>query len=87
MKSCRIGLPRSVALVASAWAEPAPGSRASPFPDALAAAAISQDRLDGIHENSLILDNGDSNGLPYSSGGSLILRITKNDMWKGEYES
>jgi len=77
----------SLAAAAPAWVEPATGSPESPFPDALEAAAISQDRLDSIHENSLILGNGDLNGLLYSSGGSLVLRITKNDVWDARIDT
>jgi hypothetical protein len=41
---------------------------AIPFPDALDAAAIVEDRLDSIQEHSLILGNGDLNGLQAKVG-------------------
>jgi hypothetical protein len=75
-------LPATLALAGSV-----PASPAVPFSDELDAAAISQDRLDSIHENSLILGNGDLNGLLYSSGGSLVLRITKNDVWDARIDT
>lgn len=57
------------------------------FPAALDTAAIVQQRLDSICENSLILGNGDLNGLLYSQGGTLVLRITKNDVWDARIDT
>lgn len=87
MKSRWIALLLSFMSAASAWAGPSPGLPAGPFTDALDAASISQDRLDSIHENSLILGNGNLNGLLYSSGDSLVLRITKNDVWDARIDT
>ena len=52
-----------------------------PFPAALDAARIRQEQLDDIMENSLILGNGDINAVLHGSGRSLVLRLTKNDVW------
>ncbi len=58
-----------------------------PFEKALDAAAVGQDRLDNLLERSLILGNGDVNGLLYSQGGNLILRLTKNDVWDARIDT
>ena len=52
-----------------------------PFPAALDAAAIRQERLDSIMDNSLILGNGDVNALVWTEQGALMLILTKNDVW------
>jgi len=51
-----------------------------PFPTALDRAAICTERLDRVLDDSLILGNGDINGLLFQSGGALVLRVTKNDI-------
>ncbi|HID06496.1 MAG TPA: hypothetical protein EYP10_05040, partial [Armatimonadetes bacterium] len=58
-----------------------------PFPDALDSACISVPKLDDVLEYALILGNGDINGLLYSEGGTLILRITKNDVWDARLDT
>jgi hypothetical protein len=55
-------------------------SNGIPFSEAIDKAAIEQDSLDDIHENSLLLGNGDLNGLVNVADGKLIIRITKNDV-------
>jgi hypothetical protein len=52
-----------------------------PFPDALDAAVVSQDRLDDINRRALVLGNGDLSGLLWERNGVLCLRVTKNDVW------
>lgn len=51
-----------------------------PFPDAPGRAAIVQDSLNDILENSLLLGNGDLNGLVNVADGKLIIRLSKNDV-------
>jgi hypothetical protein len=51
-----------------------------PFSDALDRAAIVQDSLNDILENSLLLGNGDLNGLVNVADGKLIIRLSKNDV-------
>ncbi len=58
-----------------------------PFPKSLDSAAIAVDRLDDILKYSLILGNGDINALLYEEDGSLILRITKNDVWDARLDT
>ena len=51
-----------------------------PFPDALDRAAVVQDSLNDILENSFLLGNGDLNGLVNVVDGKLIIRLSKNDV-------
>jgi hypothetical protein len=74
----------ALALLAAA----VPGSDgAIPFPAALDAAAIRLDRLDDIHERSLILGNGSLSGLLLERDGALLLRITKDDVWDARIDT
>ena len=43
-------------------------------------AAIKQNTLHSISDNSLIIGNGDLNGVVYSQGENIIIRIVKNDI-------
>jgi len=58
-----------------------------PFPSALDAAAVVEDRLDDIYRNALVLGNGDLNALLYAQGGALHMRITKNDVWDARVDT
>ncbi|MBC8874932.1 MAG: hypothetical protein H8E44_36385, partial [Planctomycetes bacterium] len=58
-----------------------------PFPAALDAAAIRQERLDDLLENSLILGNGDINALLFATPEGLTLNLTKNDVWDARVDS
>jgi hypothetical protein len=58
-----------------------------PFQDALDGAAVKQQQMGHIMENSLILGNGDLNGLLFSRGETLVLRITKNDVWDARIDT
>ena len=51
------------------------------YPDALAAATVSEDKIADIHSQALVVGNGEMNALIYSSGNDLHLRISKNDCW------
>ncbi len=51
------------------------------YPDALAAAAVSESKISDIHDEGLVVGNGEMNAIIYSSGTDLHLRISKNDCW------
>jgi hypothetical protein len=57
-----------------------------PFSDALEIAAIVQDSIPVTLENSLLLGNGDINGLLNVIEGKLIIRLSKNDIgdWRND---
>jgi len=79
--------PSVLAITAAASVAFSPAHAAVPYLSALDAAAVTEDRLDNIMENSLILGNGDINGILYSSGPNLILRLTKNDVWDARVDT
>ncbi len=58
-----------------------------PFPKALADADIRLDRLDRIVDDALIVGNGDINALVYTSGRTVMLNLTKNDVWDARLET
>jgi len=58
-----------------------------PFPVALADATIQVERLTDISEYSLILGNGDINALIYADSNSILLNLTKNDVWDARLET
>ena len=58
-----------------------------PFPEALDAAVVSQDRLDDIARRSLVLGNGDLNALLWDSGDAIRMRVTKNDLWDARIDT
>ena len=60
---------------------------AVPFPAALDAAAVAEDRLDDVGSRALVIGNGDLNALLYSQGASLRLRISKNDVWDARVDT
>ena len=53
----------------------------APYPDALAAAAVSEDRIDDLSKRGLFVGNGELNAIIYSAGSDLRLRVAKNDCW------
>lgn len=57
-----------------------------PFPDVLDKAAIIQDSIPDVSDNSLLLGNGDLNGLVNVADGKLIIRLSKNDVgdWRND---
>jgi len=75
----------SIALLAGDGGRHAP--RAVPYPAALDGAAIEQDRLDSILDHALILGNGDINGLVFSEGGAVRIRLAKNDVWDARFDT
>ena len=66
---------------------PVPIHAAVPFPAALESAAIVQDRCDDLLDRSCLIGNGDINALVYADGGSLILRLSKNDVWDARFDT
>jgi hypothetical protein len=54
---------------------------AIPYADALAAAKVSESSISDIHNQALVVGNGEMNAIIYSSGNDLHLRISKNDCW------
>ena len=65
----------------------AAGTETIPFPAALDEAAVVQERLDDVLENSLILGNGDINALLFATRAGLTLNLTKNDVWDARVDS
>ncbi len=61
--------------------------QAVPYPDALAAAAVTLDAVSDPLDNALIVGNGDLNGLIFSEGGDIVLRLTKNDVWDARLDT
>ena len=52
-----------------------------PYPDALAAAAVSESKISDIRSLGLVVGNGEMNAIIYSADNDLHLRISKNDCW------
>ncbi len=90
MASCEHPIATTILLVelAAAILPRVPASEpAIPFAQALDSAAISPSRLDSVTERALILGNGDINALLYSDSGSVVLRLTKNDVWDARLDT
>ena len=73
------------ALLASLIAAPAAPS--IPFPEALADADVGVEGLNSILDDSLLLGNGDLNGLVWTEQGTLMLQVTKNDVWDARLDT
>ena len=58
-----------------------------PFPKALADASIKVNNLSDILDGALIIGNGDINALVYSDSQSVIMNLTKNDVWDARLET
>ena len=58
-----------------------------PFPEALTDAFIKVNNLNDILDGALIIGNGDINALIYSDSNSLVLNLTKNDVWDARVET
>ena len=58
-----------------------------PFSQALDNAAIQQKTIPDVFENSLLIGNGDINGLVTISNGKLIIRLSKNDIGDWRYDT
>ena len=59
----------------------------APFPKALAEASIKVNNLNDILDGALIIGNGDINALIYSDSNSIIMNLTKNDVWDARLET
>ena len=58
-----------------------------PYPKALADAAIKVDNINDILNGALIIGNGDINALIYSDSNSIVMNLTKNDIWDARVET
>ncbi|MCY3019736.1 MAG: hypothetical protein NTW87_11995 [Planctomycetota bacterium] len=54
---------------------------AIPYPDALSAAAVTEDKISNIGGCGLVVGNGELNAIVYAMGNDIRLRIGKNDCW------
>jgi hypothetical protein len=52
-----------------------------PYPEALAAAAVSESNISDISKLGLVVGNGELNAIIYTTGNDLHVRINKNDCW------
>lgn len=59
----------------------------APYPAALDAAAVVEDRLDDLRSRALPLGNGDLNALLWERHGTLCLRVAKNDIWDARVDT
>ncbi len=60
---------------------------AIPYSQALNDAVIVVENPDNILDGSLIIGNGDINALVYSDSASILMNLTKNDVWDARVES
>ncbi len=60
---------------------------AIPFPKALDRSVVVTSSLEDMVNESLILGNGDVNGLLVADGEDLVFRLTKNDVWDARLDS
>ena len=58
-----------------------------PFPAVLDSAGVVESKITDIHTEALVLGNGDVNALLWQRGGSLCLRVTKNDIWDARIDT
>lgn len=86
MKALRRIMCMAIPLLATAGLSAA-SPPASRYQHALDAAAVRQDSLASLYDHSLLLGNGDLNGLLYAEGKSLRIRITKNDVWDARVDT
>ena len=54
---------------------------AVPYPDALAAASVTEESIADISKRGLVVGNGELNAIVYAQGNALHLRLAKNDCW------
>lgn len=62
---------------------PASADSTIPYPSALDASAVTQTDISDIGAKSMLIGNGEMNGIIYSSNGNLVIRVSKNDVWDG----
>jgi hypothetical protein len=58
-----------------------------PFPVALNDATIKVNDLNDILDSALLIGNGDINALIYSDSNSIVMNLTKNDVWDARLET
>ena len=58
-----------------------------PYPAALDAAAVVESRIADINREALVLGNGDLIGLLWQRGGTLCIRVAKNDIWDARVDT
>jgi hypothetical protein len=58
-----------------------------PYPAALDAAAVTQDRLDDVNRRAVVLGNGDLQALVWEDRGGICLRVSKNDLWDARVDT
>ena len=80
--------PVSCFLLAGMLAAAAPADGPTiPYPAALDAAAITQEKLAPTSQHALLVGNGDVNGLIHAHGRAVVLRLTKNDVWDARLDT
>ena len=60
-----------------------PAQDTIPYPSTLDSAAVFQTDISDIAAKGMVVGNGGMNGIMYSSGNDLYIRISKNDLWDG----
>ena len=58
-----------------------------PFVKALSEASIKVSNLNSILDGALVIGNGDINALIYSDSNSIVMNLTKNDVWDARVET
>lgn len=58
-----------------------------PFVDVLDSANIIQSQHEDIVKNSLLLGNGDINGMLFSEGSDMVIHLSKNDVWDARLDT
>jgi len=52
-----------------------------PYPSELDASAVTQTDISDIGANGMVVGNGEMNGILYSNGNDMYIRVSKNDVW------
>jgi hypothetical protein len=63
------------------------GAQGIPYPVALDAAAVVESRIADLNREALYIGNGDVNALLWERGGTLCLRVAKNDVWDARIDT
>ncbi len=77
----------SVALLAAPQMTASADEPAPPFAEAIERSAITTEKLESLPDDSLLIGNGDLNGLVHTEGGRLQMIVTKNDLWDARLET
>lgn len=65
----------------------APACAGIPYPAALDAAAVREEKISDLGREGLLVGNGDLNGILYERNGTLCLRVSKNDIWDARVDT